>query len=81
MKATKKQTRGKDEKSCIIQNLFMLKKNFMARNQIKVLVPSSKYTSDQNYILLKSNQYQEPHPSLNIKTSTYTAFLSLSFVF
>ena len=36
MKATKKQTRGKDEKSCIIQNLFVLKKNFMARNQIKV---------------------------------------------
>lgn len=36
MKATKKQTRGKDEKSCIIQNLFMLKKNLMARNQIKV---------------------------------------------
>ena len=36
MKATKKQTRGKDEKSCIIQNLFMLKKNFKARNQIKV---------------------------------------------
>ena len=51
MKATKKQTRGKDEKSCIIQNLFMLKKNLWQETKskfVEVLVPSSKYTSDQN---------------------------------
>lgn len=47
---------------------------------VEVLVPSSKYTSDQNKILLKSNQYQEPHPSFNVNTSKYTALLSLSFV-
>lgn len=51
MKATKKQTRSKDEKSCIIQNLFMLKKILWQETKskfVEVLVPSSKYTSDQN---------------------------------
>lgn len=52
MKATKKQTRGKDEKCCIIQNLFMPNKKILWRETkskfVEVLVPSSKYMSDQN---------------------------------